>query len=74
MKAVEGRGSRGGGESERRGADAALHVRLGGVRGLRGERQKRRGKKKSKFAILLFLLRFFGFALLILRKRKKEGR
>lgn len=71
MKAVEGRGSRGEGESERRGADSALHVRLGGVRALRGERQKRR--KKSKFAILLFLLHFFGFALLILRKRKKEG-
>lgn len=30
MKAVEGRGSRGEGESERRGADSALHVRLGG--------------------------------------------
>lgn len=60
MKAVEGRGSRGEGESERRGADAALHVRLGGVRGLRGERQKRRKKNLN----LLFC--FFSCVSLVL--------
>lgn len=45
MKAVEGRGSRGEGESERRGADAALHVRLGGGERFEGRKTKEKEKK-----------------------------
>lgn len=72
MKAVEGRGSRGEGESERRGADAALHVRLGGVRGLRGERQKRR-KKKIKICYFAFFVAFLWFCIVNSEEKKKRG-